>query len=125
MPASGPLLAARRLVVELQTRRAQALHQFLVVRLAEELEDALGDLRPHFFGALQFVHAGRGDARPCCRNASARNTAVRSPTKRMPSALSTRGSGFCLEFSMLRDHVGGGFRAHALERRPIAPAVRS
>ena len=42
-------------------------------------------------------------------NASARKTAVRSPTKRIPSAVSTRGSGFFLEFSMLRTTLAADF----------------
>ena len=72
------------------------------MRLAEELEDALGDFRAHFLGLLQFFQAGLRNGIHAAEVPRPRKTAVRSPTKRMPSALSTRGSGFFFEFSMLR-----------------------
>ena len=37
----------------------------------------------------------------------------------MPSAVRMRGSGLCLDFSILRDHVGRRFGGHALERHQL------
>ena len=56
----------------------------MIVALMEERGDALGYLRPHFLGALQFFRIRRGTFSPDCRSASRAGSAVRSPTKRIP-----------------------------------------
>jgi hypothetical protein len=56
--------------------------------------------------------------------ASARKTAVRSPTKRMPSAPITRGSGLPLGVLDIAQNVGGRFGAHALQREQLLGGER-
>ncbi len=70
--------------------------------LVEEKVDAPGDLGSHFLGALQFLYWWAVASASMLPNSIARKIAVRSPTKRIPSAPITRGMGLAFDFSIFR-----------------------